>query len=447
MVPNPGRRVRGVRGDSGYARRHAVAESEEPGRAGADVNAALVAGLEAGSVVVGGVMSGTSADGIDVALFRPRFERAGGRTSLRELGLVAFETRAFAPGLRARLRALLDQPAGPDGPLVSLGELARFDAELGSAFGGAAREVADAAGVSLGLVGSHGQTLWHHDGVGARASLQLGDGDFVAAAAGCAVVSDLRAADLAAGGEGAPIGALLDPWLFAPAATEDLGVLNLGGFGNLSLFAGERLVHSFDTGPAGALLDHFARRLLGTDCDLDGAVAASGCADPALAARWLALEVHGTSLARFVARRPPKSSGREAFGPAWAEALLALAPGRSAADLCATAVELMAGSVAAALDLDLGAAPAQLFVAGGGVHHGALMARLAARCGRPVHSSAARGVDPDAREALLFGLFAAAHLLHVTLPLGTDERATPTGARRPTLLGKYSPAPPHVVRT
>lgn len=401
--------------------------------------------LESGRAVLAGVLSGTSADGIDVVLFRPRFEREAGRLWPAELDVLAFETRPFEPSLRARLRALLDQPAGPDGPLVRLGDLARLHAELGTAFGTAARAVAAAFDVRLDLVGSHGQTLWHHDGTGERASLQLGDGDFVAAAAGCAVVSDLRAADLAAGGEGAPIGALLDPWLFAPRAAEDLCVLNLGGFGNLSLFAGERLVHSFDTGPAGALLDHFARRLLSAECDLDGAVARSGVADLELVELWKRLEVHGTCLLDFVARLPPKSCGREAFGAAWAEALLAAAPGRSAADLCASAVELVADSVAESLALDLGTTPARVAVAGGGVHHLLLMERLEARAGIAVRSSAERGVDPDAREALLFGLFAAAHVLEVALPQATCTSAPssfPTGARGARILGKLSPAQP-----
>lgn len=389
-----------------------------------------------GEVLVGGVLSGTSADGIDVALFLPRFSERGGELRLDELGLVAFETVAFEEGLARRVRALLDQEVGAAGARVELGELARLDVELGRAFGAAAHDVARRSGVRLELLGSHGQTLWHHDGAPPRSSLQLGDGDFVARAAGCWVVSDFRMADLAAGGEGAPIGALVDPWLFGLDGGADgaLCVLNLGGFGNLSLIDGGRVVASFDTGPAGALLDHFARRLLGRELDEGGAVARGGVRDSGLLDTWLGAEVGGASLAEFVALPPPKSTGRDAFGAAWCEELLCLAPGRAVGDLLATAVALVARSVAAgvALGRSQGVDVRALEVAGGGVHNAALMEALSVETGLPVRSSGRRGVDPDGREALIFGLLAAANVLGVGLP---------PGGRDARILGKLSRPP------
>ncbi|MDF1799247.1 MAG: anhydro-N-acetylmuramic acid kinase [Planctomycetota bacterium] len=422
-------------------------------------HAELVAALGAGEALVAGVLSGTSADGIDVALMRPRFQ--GGR--LVELGQVAFETVEYGPGLRARLRRLLDDP----GARVGLGQLARLDRDLGLAFGRAVRAVAGEARVDL--VGSHGQTLWHHDGgrddcdgEALGATLQLGDGDFLAEAAGAAVVSDLRRRDLAVGGEGAPLTALLDPWLLAAAGTggaadgERLGLLNLGGYGNLTLMVGGDVRGNLDTGPAGALLDGLARRLLGRERDEDGAVALGGSEDLELLASWEREPGHGggASLAEFVATAPPRSTGRDTYGEPWVARLIERAGGhlgehlgeasagpsarRSEADLFATGCGLVAHCVAASLELPELAPhrPDELLLAGGGVHNPALVAALARHLPDiRVASSATRGLDPDAREALCFGLFAAVHLLELPLGLGV------TGAKRPALLGKLSPAP------
>jgi len=396
-------------------------------------HAELVDALGAGEALVAGVLSGTSADGIDVALLRPRFE--AGR--LVELGQQAFETVAFGPGLAARLRRLLDDPEAR----VGLGELARLDRDLGLAFGRAVRAVAGDTHVDL--VGSHGQTLWHHDGgrddcagLSLGATLQLGDGDFLAEAAGAAVVSDLRRRDLAVGGEGAPLTALLDPWLLAHSAgagEERLGLLNLGGYGNLTLMVGEHVRGNLDTGPAGALLDGLARLRLGVALDEDGRVACAGREDPGLLARWSA------DLAEFVGTAPPRSTGRDTFGAPWVARLERGAAGTSDADLLATASGLVAWCVARTLELP-GLAPSrpdELLLAGGGVHNPALVAALARHLPDVrVASCATRGLDPDAREALCFGLFAAVHLLE--LPLATGV----TGATRPALLGKLSPAPP-----
>ena len=410
----------------------------DPGAPGGDgPRARLVARLAAGEALVAGVMSGTSADGIDVALLRPRPDGAGG---LRARA-VGFETVPFAPDLAARLRRLLDDPDA----LVGLGEVARLDRDLGLAFGDAARRVAAAHGLALDLVGSHGQTLWHHDGRrggdrGLGATLQLGDGDFLAEAAGCAVVADLRRRDLAVGGEGAPLLAAVDPWLLGVEDDERLGVLNLGGYGNLTLLAGRRVVGNLDTGPAGALLDGLARALLGRARDDDGAVAATGRVDAALVEAWLAAPGHGgaPSLGAFLGAPPPRSTGRDTYGEPWVAAHLAATGVRQPADLLATGCAVVAACVARTLALpDLAPRrPDTLLLAGGGLHNRTLVAALAAALpGVALGSTADRGVDPDAREALGFGLLAAAHLLELPVDPG------PTGARRAALLGKASPAP------
>ncbi|MEW6074330.1 MAG: anhydro-N-acetylmuramic acid kinase [Planctomycetota bacterium] len=375
--------------------------------------------LRRGEAVVAGVLSGTSADGIDVAL--ARFAPAAERGDVGPPSLLAFATLPFDASLAPRLRALLDgRAAGPR-------ELALLSRDLGRAFGRAASTVAAREGVRLELVGSHGQTVWHHDGVEASgpASLQLGELDFVAVEAGATAVGDFRQRDLAAGGEGAPLVALADGLLFAglprPAA-----VLNLGGMANLTVLprAGEPLL-AFDTGPANALLDGLARRLLDLPCDRDGAAAAAGRSDPDLVA---ALARHP-----FFARPPPKSTGRDTFGAAWVDSFLVRAGARPAPDLLACGVELVAESVAAALDRWGPRGLADLVVAGGGVHNRTLLAALARRTRRRIASSAAAGVNPDAREALAFAVLAARAVLGVP---STDPAAT--GARSGHVLGKIA---------
>ena len=380
--------------------------------------------LEAGDAVVAGVLSGTSADGIDVVLARPSVACADAVSRLASLETLAFATLGFAPELGARVRAALDG--------VSIGprEIALLSRDLGIAFGRAARAEADAHGLELDLVASHGQTIYHHDGAegSGPASLQLGDGDFCAEAAACCVVSDFRQRDLAAGGEGAPVSALVDDLLLAGAPRPIL-LLNLGGMANLTFLgaAGECL--AFDTGPAGSLLDGLARRLCDVSYDEGGSRALAGRADLELVAE---LAAH-----QFFSAAPPKSTGRDTFGEAWVGDVLARAESRGArepADLLATAVRLVARTVARGLE-HLPARPAELLVAGGGVMNRALMAALALETALPVRSSAIRGLDPHAREALVFAGLGVRALLGEP-----SSNPAATGARAGRILGKISPA-------
>jgi anhydro-N-acetylmuramic acid kinase len=397
----------------------------------------LTARLRGGRALVAGVLSGTSADGIDVALtgFEPAPAGPDVPGGLGAPALLRFETLAFEPALAARLRAVLDGAACDPRAVATLGR------DLGRAFGDAARTVAERYGRELDLVASHGQTIWHHDGVEGTgpATLQLGDGDFVAEAAGCAVVSDFRQADVAAGGEGAPLSALADPLLFRRLA-RPAAILNLGGMANLTLLPSDPLVPplAFDTGPAGSLLDGLSRRLFDEPFDREGVHAAGGVADERLVARWLEHP--------FLLREPPKSTGRDTFGEEYVDRLLAgsaLAP----ANLMATAVEFVAAAVALALArfaprARLGGAPERLVVAGGGVHNGALMTALATRTGLPVASSIDCGIDPDAREALVFAVLGARRVLELPADGGlADGLRGPTGAPVGRCLGKLSAAP------
>jgi len=412
--------------------------------------AALAADLAAGRSVVAGVLSGTSADGIDVGLVRPTIE--GQR--LTAVASLAFETVPFEPALGARVHAAIEgrAPAAEGGGPLGSRALALLDRDLGRAFGAAARAVAARAGLRLGLVASHGQTVWHHDGTegSGPATLQLGDGDEVAEAAGAAVAADFRRRDVAAGGGGAPLSALADPLVFR-AVDRPLCLLNLGGIANLTLVrprggpgqgAREREeVVAFDVGPANALLDGLARRLCGVAYDADGQRAARGRPDldPAggLVAHLLAHPYYGAPA--------PKSTGRDTFGPAWLDAVAAAARARglSAEDTLASAAAAVARSVARDVRawtpwLGDGAAPRPLIAAGGGVHHVPLMAELrAALAPRPVVVSDTVGVAPDGREALVFAV------LGVRCLLGEPStQPGATGARPGRVLGKFCWPPP-----
>jgi len=376
--------------------------------------------------VVAGVLSGTSADGIDVGIARIRAVRGPRGLELEPPELLAYACEPYPPDLARRVRAILE------GAPCSLREAALLDRDLGRAFGDAARVVAERERIALDLVASHGQTVWHHDGVEPTgpATLQLGDGDFVAEAAGCAVASDFRQRDIAAGGEGAPLSPLADALLFA-RVPRPVAILNLGGLGNLTFLGSDGGLLAFDTGPANALLDGLARRLLAADMDADGAAAARGRPDPGFVAE----------LARhpFLERAPPKSTGRDTFGAAWLDEIVAAARrrgllARGPDDLFATAVDFVAATVGDALERFAPERPRELLVAGGGARNPAQLAALARRTGIPVRSSLAVGLDPKAREALVFAVLGAACALG--LPV-THPGATGAAAGRP--LGKISP--------
>jgi anhydro-N-acetylmuramic acid kinase len=366
---------------------------------------------------VAGVLSGTSADGVDVGLVRLR--RASGRWEAPEVE--AFRTVPFEEELGHRVRGLLE------GASAGVREVALLHRDLGLAFGSAVREVAGAAGWVPDLVASHGQTVWHHDGAEptGSASLQLGDPSRIAEVAGCPVAADFRAADLAAGGEGAPVSAYADDVVFA-GVPRPLCILNLGGIANLT-WLGDEGALAFDTGPAGALLDGLARARLGQPMDRDGGAASGGAVREEVVARILRHP--------FIGAEPPCSTGRDAFGSAWLGSLLSDLEAVPTPDLLASAAEAVARHAVGGLRW-LPERPRQLLVAGGGVHHPGVMAALERLGGLPARASQQVGVDPDAREALVFAVLGA------RLVAGEPvTRATVTGAREGRILGILVPGP------
>ena len=364
-----------------------------------------------------GLISGTSADGIDAALVEfPDDATAGG------LRLRAARTRPWAEQLRGRLVAL-----GQGGEPGSLDELGRLDVRVAHAFADAALALLGEAGVDpagVAAIGSHGQTLRHRPHGDAPFTMQVGDGSVIAERTGIATVCDFRRRDVAAGGHGAPlVPAFHAALLQAPA--EDRAVLNLGGIGNYTLLPRTGPVRGFDTGPANALLDAWCLRHTGQSYDAEGAFAASGNVDAALLARlldepWFTLP-------------PPKSTGREQFHLDWLQERLG--GGESPADVQATLLQLTAATVADALRAHQ-PSTTRVIACGGGVRNPVLMRAIAARLpDMAVESTDRHGLDPDYVEAMAF-----AWLARETLADRPGNLPAVTGARGPRILGVVHPA-------
>jgi anhydro-N-acetylmuramic acid kinase len=344
-----------------------------------------------------GCISGTSMDGIDVA----RITTDGRAAVTRGPG----RTYPYAPALR---RKLLDFLAG-DPSRAETDPLTDLEREVSDAHAAAiAGFIAGHALPPPDLVGCHGQTVWHRPE--RRFTRQLGDGARIAARLGVPVVNRFRHADIAAGGQGAPLAPLYHAALAAGLA-RPLMVLNLGGVGNVTWLDGETVI-AFDTGPASALLDDFMLKRRNLPYDADGALAAAGIPDRAMLARLLAHP--------YFAASPPKSLDRNHFH-AWAEAVAALPD----ADGAATLAEFTAASIAAALRL-VPAAPRHWLVGGGGRRNAHLMGRLRALLGVAVDPVEAVGWDGDFIEAECFAYLAVRSRLGLPLSLPTT-----TGVPRP----------------
>lgn len=380
-----------------------------------------------------GLMSGTSADGVDAAILE-----IVPRKGLPTLNLLHFMVFPFPNGLRGRILRVADAGSG------ATAEICCLNALLGELFAQAAISVARRAGISLrdvALIGSHGQTISHlpapavEYGISIRSTLQIGEAAVIAERTGITTVADFRPRDLAAGGEGAPLTPYLHTLLFRHPDRNRI-VLNLGGIANLTFLPkgrGLRGVVAFDTGPGNVLIDGLVARLTGgtMTADLDGRVAAAGRAEPGVL-RWLMTHP-------YLRRRPPKSTGREGFGPTLIEELLRRAAGRyiTEEDLIATVTAFTAQSVALHVrrDLPCRAASAELIICGGGADNPMLVKRLQEalpECRLLTTDEA--GFPSRAIEASAFALLAS--LTAYGLPGNLPKI---TGAIHPAILGKIVP--------
>jgi anhydro-N-acetylmuramic acid kinase len=358
-----------------------------------------------------GALSGTSIDGIDVAVVRFAPQPA----------LIASHSLPYPEELRRELLALCTPGEN------EIDRLGRADVLAGQCFAQAVNELLAKAALpaaSIGAIGSHGQTIRHRPAPPAPFTLQIGDPNVIAALTGIPVVGDFRRKDLALGGQGAPLVPAFHEAVFRNGEADRV-VVNIGGIANLTVLPRDpaRPVTGFDTGPGNTLLDAWSRRVLRQPMDRDGALAARGRVVTTLLEALLADP--------YFKKTPPKSTGPEYFSVAWLERHLASAGPVADADVQATLLVLSAQTIADAIRQSAGTDAPGVFVCGGGANNPALMAALRAQLPRStVDRTDALGVPAGWVEAMAFAWLARQRLLEKTASLSAV-----TGAARPAVLG------------
>ncbi len=390
-----------------------------------------------------GLISGTSVDGIDAALVE-----IDGHAQENDLHLRAFTTYPYPEDVRSELLGLYDDQAQAVVRICSL------NAVIGGLFADAAMAICEQAGVDIRqveVIGSHGQTVWHqpaHDPtmpLSVPSTLQIGESAIITARSGVPVIADFRVADMAVGGQGAPLAPYFD-WAVFGDPGRSRAIQNIGGIGNVTwLPAGAAIdqVIAFDTGPGNILMDGIVSLLTGGEqtFDRDGLLAAAGIVDRAMLGRLLADP--------YLRQAPPKTTGRERYGleqcrdlieragPGLEAGILPTATddaGQRCRDLIATVTAFTAHSIADAYRDWLPALPDDVLVNGGGCRNPTLMAMLATLLpASTVAATDAVGIDGDAKEAMLFALMA-----HDALAGYPTNVPSATGASRAIPLGKLS---------
>ena len=382
-------------------------------------------------MIVAGVMSGTSADGINVALVRLGNTM---RSRSRHPGLTLLGHAEFPYPTNVRNAVL----AAMNAEHARVADLARLNFLLAELYAEAVLKTQRRFRRKAELVGCHGQTLYHQGEATAflgrkiAATWQTGEGAVIAARVGAPVVSDFRPADMAVGGKGAPLVPYLDYLLYRD---EWIGriVQNIGGIANLTAIpagASPAQVVAFDTGPGNMVMDAVADRLFGKLLDEGGAIAASGTVIDSVVATLLRKP--------FFLRRPPKTAGREEFGREFVAGFLKMCGKAAQQDIVATATALTARSIAEAVRQLLWADKSykELIVSGGGAKNATLMAMLAnelSALGVQLRSSDEFGLPAEAKEAVAFALLA-----YETWNRRPSNVPSATGAKRPAVLGKIS---------
>jgi anhydro-N-acetylmuramic acid kinase len=387
--------------------------------------------LKPKTMIVAGVMSGTSADGIDVAVVRI----ASGKEK-PQLTLLAHEGFRYSPALRKAVLAAMNARS------TTTAELARLNWRLGIAYAAAVNATAQRHKIKLDLVGCHGQTLYHqaratsYAGKNFACTWQAGEPALIAAETGVPVVSNFRPADMANGGQGAPLVPLLDMILFADKKRNRV-LQNIGGIANLTAMpasALEREFIAFDNGPGNMVIDALTMKLYRKPYDRNGAIAAKG--------QILAPVLTEMLRNPYFALKPPRTTGREQFGRKYAAKLLAACRriSRKPEDALATATALTAESIARSFTKfvlpKLERAPIDYIVSGGGARNRTLMRMLATKLeplGCTLMTTEQFGMPAEAKEAAAFALMAwmTWHQLPGNLP-------SATGAKRPAILGQIS---------
>ena len=383
------------------------------------------------TMTIAGIMSGTSADGIDVAIVR-----ITPPASSPKIKLLAHHATPYPRALRQAVLAAMDAPR------ISTVEFARLNWRLGIAYAEAVRAALKAHPVKLDLIGCHGQTVYHQATPSAYAgrsfacTWQLGEPAIIASTIGVPVVSNFRPADMAAGGQGAPLVPLLDFALFARPNRARI-LQNIGGIGNLTVIpagASQNDIIAFDTGPGNMVIDALMTQLFGKKYDSSGRTASHG--------RVLQGLVDTILGDPYFTKRPPKSAGREQFGASFAAGFLKACRrvGASPQDAVASATALTAESISLAYHRFaqplIGRAPVDFIVSGGGSRNLTLMRMLRERlepCDCTVTTSDHTGLPSQSKEAVAFALLAwqTWHRLPGNIPAAT-------GALRPAILGEIT---------
>jgi len=385
-------------------------------------------------VIVAGVMSGTSADGINVALVRLM-----GRGFRTRLELLAHDEYPFPANVRRTVLSMMNAT-------VSVADMTRMNFLLGELYAEAVNETCRRASLKADLVGCHGQTIYHQGeaanylGRKIACTWQTGEGSIIAARCGVPAVTDFRPADMANGGKGAPLVPFLDYVLFRHPRRGRI-VQNIGGIGNLTSIppkAAPEQVSAFDTGPGNMVIDQVMDRFFGKRYDKDGQVASRG--------KVLDTVVSELLRANFFHRKPPKTAGREEFGREFVTEFLRKCRRARNEDIVATATSLTARSIAEAVRSLLpatqqdGQRDGKLYhdyiVSGGGAKNRTLMRMIGSELapwGLKIRTSDDVGLASDAKEAVAFALLA-----YETWRREASNVPSATGAKRPTVLGKIS---------
>ncbi len=377
-------------------------------------------------MIVAGVMSGTSADGIDVALVR--LMGRGFRTRFELISHKAFPYPA--PVRRAVLAAMNARSA-------SVADLARLNFLLAELYSEAIVSTQRSARLKCELVGCHGQTLYHQGeaqsflGRKLAVTWQTGEGSLIAALLGVPVVSDFRPADMAVGGKGAPLVPFLDYVLYRHRRRGRI-VQNIGGIGNLTAIpprARPEQVIAFDTGPGNMVIDALAGRLLGRRYDVDGRVAAKG--EP------IERVIHQVLASPFFWQKPPRTAGREQFGEDFVTWFQRRCGRASKEDVLATATALTARTISTSVQMMTKRAKYRDFiVSGGGAKNPTLMQMIEDQLSPMklrIQTTGDLGLPVDAKEAVAFALLA-----YQTWRRQPSNIPSATGAKRPAILGKVS---------
>ncbi|MBL8094966.1 MAG: anhydro-N-acetylmuramic acid kinase [Anaerolineales bacterium] len=376
-------------------------------------------------MIVVGMISGTSADGIEAVV-----TRLEGAPPTVRWELLAHRHVPYAPELRAEVFACFRPETG------TVDRLCALNFALGRAFGAAALEAIAAAGLTplqVDLIGSHGQTLWHIADGPQASTLQLGEPAVIAEVAGLPVVSNFRTRDMAVGGQGAPLASYPDTILFRHERLTR-AVQNIGGIGNVTYLPPDGVgALGFDTGPGNMLMDDAVQRLTGgaETYDRDGLRAARGTVHAGLLAELLTEP--------YLRLAPPKTTGRELFGAPYGAQVWARADalGLSGDDRLATLTAFTARSIAQAYRDFLPTMPDEVYVCGGGAHNPTLMHRLRAELAPArVEPIDALGLPSEAKEAQFFAVLA-----YETWHGRPGNLPEATGAGRHVILGNLTPGP------